>query len=183
MLVFLIGFMGAGKTTAGQLVAQKSGCIFIDLDAAIEMKTGKSINELFTVQGEEFFRRIEADTLRELEGTSKAIVAVGGGCASYGENMEWMNENGNTIYLKANLGTLFHRLMPSKKNRPLVASLTDVQLMEYIISKLPQREKHFCQAHYTVETATEQPSVLVVRILETLKKAAAHATIRRTPLP
>lgn len=173
MLVFLVGFMGAGKTTAGKLVSSKTGFSYIDLDDAVELKAGKSITTIFKDDGQEVFRQLESETLRELVDQTKTVVAVGGGCPCINDNMEWMLNNGVVIFLKAHHGTLFHRLMPTKKNRPLIAALTDVQLMEYILNQLPVREKFYSQAPYTIETATEQPSVLCHRIVEIITKVPA----------
>ncbi|MEP7264315.1 MAG: shikimate kinase [Bacteroidota bacterium] len=173
MLVFLVGFMGAGKTTAGKLVSSKTGFSYIDLDAEVELKAGKSIAGIFKDDGQDEFRHLEAATLRELCDTNKTVVAVGGGCPCINDNMEWMLNNGIVIFLKAHHGTLFHRLMPGKKNRPLIATLSDVQLMEYILNQLPIREKFYSAAQYTIETATEPPSVLCHRIVEIINKVPA----------
>jgi shikimate kinase len=170
MLIFLTGFMGSGKSTAGKLVSSKTGYTYIDLDAAIEEKEKKSITEIFNDAGQDYFRQLETEMLHSLADQKKAIVSVGGGCPCVNENIEWMNSNGKTIYLKAHHGTLFHRLMPTKKNRPLIAQLSDVQLMEYILNQLPVRDKFYSRSHFTIETATEQPSVLCHRIVEVMGK-------------
>src|SRR5690242_18459811 len=127
MLVFLVGFMGSGKTTAGRLAASQAGFSYVDLDAVIELKSGKSVTNLFRDSGQDHFRALETTTLHELEGKSKTIVAVGGGCPCVNDNMDWMLQHGFVIYLKAHHGNLFHRLMPAKTHRPLIAELTDVQ--------------------------------------------------------
>lgn len=164
MLVFLVGFMGSGKTTAGKLAAQKNNFSFIDLDAVIEIKTGKIITQLFQEKGQDYFRETETATLHELAGRTNTIVSVGGGCPCVNDNMEWMLQHGIVIYLKAHHGNLFHRLMPAKKDRPLIAGLTDVQLMEYIMNQLPVRDKFYSKAPYTIDTATEQPEELSKKI-------------------
>ncbi len=170
MLVFLIGFTGSGKSTTGKLVASKTGFSFVDLDMTIEEKTGKTITEIFNLSGQDAFRQLETENLHELKDQNKTIVSVGGGCPCIDGNMEWMINNGLVIFLKAHHGTLFHRLLPAKKNRPLIAGLTDVQLMEYILNQLPVREKFYEKATYTIETSTEQPSVMCHRIVEILSK-------------
>jgi shikimate kinase len=166
MLIFLIGFMGAGKSTAGKLAAEHLGFSFIDLDAVIELKSGKTIADIFQTEGQEFFRNLETATLHELKDKTNSIVAVGGGCPCVNENMAWMNSNGFTIYIKASHGTLFHRLMPAKKMRPLIAGLTDVQLMEYILNQMPVRDKYYSQAKASVETGAEKPLVLIQSLQE-----------------
>jgi shikimate kinase len=175
MLVFLVGFMGSGKSTSGKLVASKTGFSFVDLDHSIEEKTGQKITEIFNLSGQDEFRQLETATLHELKDQSKTIVSVGGGCPCINDNMEWMISNGIVIFIKAHHGTLFHRLLPAKKTRPLIAGLTDVQLMEYILNQLPVREKYYEKAPYTIETSTEQPSVMCHRIVEILNKHHAKS--------
>jgi shikimate kinase len=177
MLVFLVGFMGSGKTTAGKLAAALAGFSYIDLDAVIEIKTGKSVTALFKDNGQDYFRQMETETLHELSGKTKTIVSVGGGCPCVNENMNWMLQHGFVIYLKAHHGNLFHRLMPAKTHRPLIAALTDVQLMEYIMNQLPVREKFYSKANAVIETITEEPAELAGKIVtairnipETIKK-------------
>jgi shikimate kinase len=166
MLVFLTGFMGSGKTTAGRIAAMNKGFAYIDLDAVIEIKAGKSISEIFRDYGQEQFRIMETEALHEMAGRTNTIVAVGGGCPCVNDNMEWMMEHGMVIYLKAHHGILFHRLMYAKKDRPLIASLTDVQLMEYIVNQLQVREHYYSRTDHTIETASETAEVLSQRISE-----------------
>jgi shikimate kinase len=149
--VFLIGFMGAGKSTTGKLLAAALEYQFVDLDAAIELVAGKSVSGIFNEDGEKAFRRFEHDVLHQLGQRSEIVVATGGGCGADPENVNWMNQNGICIYLNAQPGVLFHRLAPQKNKRPLIAGLTDVSLMEYIMDLLSIRENSYRQAEYIVD--------------------------------
>ena len=170
MLVFLIGFMGSGKTTAGKMAAEMLGFSFIDLDHFIEEKYKKTINEIFSLEGENHFRLLEQEAIQELPKDRNLLIATGGGFPSHENNMEWLNENGETIYLKAHRGTLFSRLLHVKKNRPLIRDLSDVGLMEFIMNVLPGREIYYEKAKHRVETMNEKPMVLSTKIADLISK-------------
>ena len=165
--VFLIGFMGAGKSTTGKLLAAALEYQFVDLDAAIELVAGKSISKIFNEEGEKAFRGYEQEVLHQLGQRSEIVVATGGGCGANPENVKWMNKNGICIYLKTQAGVLFHRLAPQKSKRPLISGLTDVSLMEYIMDLLMIRETVYRQAEYIVDgekTAKEVCREMIQRI-------------------
>jgi shikimate kinase len=149
MLIFLTGFMGAGKTTAGKKLAGLLGGEFIDLDRQIEKETGLSIVELFAA-GEYKFREIESIVLRNTATHENAVISCGGGTPCFNENLSWMKEHGITVYLRMPAGALFHRLISSKQQRPLLAGKTDVELMEYIMETLREREYFYNQCHYVI---------------------------------
>ena len=151
MLVFLIGFSGSGKTTLGKALAQQLKYKFADTDSAVELLTKKTITNLFETKGEDYFRLKEQEVLHSFKAKKNCVIATGGGLPSFGDNMKWMNEHGTTIYLKLHRGILFHRLLPDKKNRPLLAQLDDVALMEFIMEKLPQRNAYYKQAKIIVD--------------------------------
>ena len=171
MPVFLIGFMGSGKTTAGKIAADELGYTFIDLDHFIEEKFKKTISELFALEGEKRFRLMEMEVMHEIQNDNSLLIATGGGFPCYENNMDWMNENGETIYLKAHRGTLYTRLLTNKKNRPLIKDLSDVALMEFIMNVLPGREVYYEKAKFQVETMTEKPIELgkIISLLITKK--------------
>lgn len=150
MLIFLIGFMGAGKTTAGKKLATLLKYQFIDLDEMIERESGSSLLELFEVS-QQHFRDIEAKVLRKIVSANNAVISVGGGAPCYHGNMDWMNLNGVTIYIRLTVGSLFHRLAPSKHKRPLIAKKNDVELMEFIITTLQDRLTFYKQAKYIIK--------------------------------
>jgi shikimate kinase len=150
MLIFLTGFMGAGKTTAGKKLASLLSYDFVDLDSRIEKETGLTVVELFQ-SGEFKFREVEALVLRNCAGLDNAVISCGGGTPCFHENLAWMKEHGITIYIQLTAGALFHRLAASKQNRPLLAGKTDVELMEYISETIKEREYFYRQCHYTVK--------------------------------
>jgi len=141
--------MGSGKTTAGRKLASMLGYTFIDIDSMIESETGRTVVEWFE-QGEPKFREIEMLVLKQTANLEDAVISTGGGTACYHENMNWMKEHGLTVYLKMSAGAVFHRLINSKTERPLLKGKTDVELMEYITESLKEREYFYSQAHYVV---------------------------------
>jgi shikimate kinase len=142
MLIYLTGFMGAGKTTVGKKLASHLKYNFIDLDQQVEKETGKSIALLFE-EGENRFRETETHILKKTLNIENTVVATGGGTPCFNDNMNWMNDNGFTVYLKLTTGSLFHRLAESKQNRPLLDGKSDVALMEFIIQALQERERFY----------------------------------------
>lgn len=99
MRIFLIGFMGCGKSTLGKKLATKLGYDFIDLDYQLEKQMGTSIGNYFAANGEEAFRKLESKTLKEFDYPINGVIATGGGTPCYFDNMDWMNSNGITIYM------------------------------------------------------------------------------------
>lgn len=148
-IIFLLGYMGCGKTTLGRAVADSSGVAFIDLDEYVEARAGMSISEIFASQGEAAFRSMEREMLRELaarEDGSPMIVACGGGTPCFGDNMELMNCLGTTVHLVAPRWRLFERLSVARAERPLIAALDDAELERFIAEKLDQRLPWYSRA-------------------------------------
>ena len=169
MLIYLTGFMGAGKSTAGKKLAGLLGYKFIDLDACIELETGLTISELFQ-SGEYKFREIESMVLRNISEVSNTVICCGGGTPCFNDNLAWMKSHGITVYIQMTTGGLFHRLAGSKSNRPLIAGKTDVELMEYIMETLKEREYFYRQCHYTVKGE----SLDVKELVELIQKGEAQ---------
>ena len=149
MRIFLTGFMGSGKTTSGRRLASRLGYDFVDLDDAIELETGLTIGELFR-ESEMRFREKEREVLLKLINLDNSVIATGGGTPCFFDNMTWMNRHGLTIYLSLTNGSLFHRLAPSKENRPLICHMGDIELMEYIMDSLVIREPYYKMSAITV---------------------------------
>src|SRR6185369_15272797 len=121
MKIFLIGFMGSGKTHWGRLLSQKLSIPFFDLDEQVTVFAGQSIVEIFTSQGEEYFRTLEKDVLYEItEGNENFVMACGGGSPCYYNNIEYMSQEGTTVWINTDFETLFHRLIGEKESRPLI---------------------------------------------------------------
>lgn len=146
MLIYLIGFSGAGKTTTGKQIASKLKFNFIDTDDFIEDKIGKSVNEIFDTEGEIKFRELEKNSVEEISTHKNTVVATGGGLPCFNNTIHLMNDTGTTVYLKVNTGILFKRLVKEKISRPLIKNLTDVEVMEFTTYHLQLREGYYNQS-------------------------------------
>lgn len=153
MKVFLIGFMGSGKTTIGKKLANYLKYEFIDLDKLIESRAGMSIVNYFELHGEEAFRSLERDVLQKDEFPENVIIATGGGAPCFGDNMEWMNKNGLVAYLSLSPKALASRLEHSKTDRPLIRHLKGDELIDFISAKLQEREVFYNKAKYVVSAS------------------------------
>lgn len=150
-IVYLIGFMGSGKSTAGRKLASALGWSFIDLDKKIEEITGKTIPEIFAERGEDHFRKVESEMLRNLQSCGNTVISAGGGTACYCDNMDHMLATGVTVYLKLTPGQLKSRLSGSQENRPLLRGLNDEAMLEFIREKLASREEWYNRAEIIID--------------------------------
>jgi len=150
-LIYIIGFMGSGKSTAGRKLAALMGWPFIDLDRKIEEVAGKTIPRIFSEDGEEYFRKIESEVLRSLDKTGRIIVSTGGGTPCHGDNMDFMLQTGLTVYLKMTPVQLSKRLLDSSVERPLLKNVPDESLPLFIEEKLSYREKWYNKAEIIVD--------------------------------
>lgn len=151
-LVFLVGYMGSGKTTLAKKLANRLGIRFTDLDQLIAAASGQSIPEYFAQQGEEAFRMLERDVLRSLDASEPTVVSVGGGTPCFHGNMQWMNEHGQTIYLQISSRALWKRLSQSDiRKRPILQGLQGEELFRFIDSKLNERKSFYMQAEYRIQ--------------------------------
>jgi len=169
MRIFLIGFMGSGKTSLGKELANKLGISFIDLDDVIEKKSGKSINNIFSEIGEEGFRKIEHECLKELISIKNTVIATGGGTPCFCNNMEFINKNGISVYIKFNKGILTSRLFKNKGNRPLLNEFASKEEFEkFIDAKLTEREKFYLESKFIIE----DKNISAKKIIEMLAGSA-----------
>ncbi|MCW3085417.1 MAG: shikimate kinase [Bacteroidetes bacterium] len=151
-ILFLIGYMGSGKSTAGKKLAAKLQVEFVDLDKFIETETGESINAIFANKGENEFRALENNALKKLINENKdRVIACGGGTPCYYGNMELMNNHGISIYLKMSADALASRLINAKDKRPLLANKNEEELRNFITEHLEKREDIYHQAQYIVK--------------------------------
>jgi shikimate kinase len=148
--VYIIGFMGSGKTTTGHKLAGMLGWPFTDLDRNIEERLGMKISDVFAVHGEPYFRKLEAEILRSLDPLSLAVISTGGGTPCFEDNMDFMLETGLTVYLKMTPAQIRSRISGTGKERPLIRDLGEMELISFISEKLAQREKWYCRAELTV---------------------------------
>jgi shikimate kinase len=166
---FLIGYMGSGKTTYGKLVGKALNLSFIDLDGYIEKKTMKTITELFDELGEDGFRKLEKESLHEVSQLKDILVATGGGTPCFSNNMEYMNANGETIYLRTSVRELRERLRMSKTKRPLIQGKDLDQLETYIAASLEKREPFYLKAKYILDTDDLNPNNIKSSFVELLE--------------
>ncbi|MEO6720030.1 MAG: shikimate kinase [Ferruginibacter sp.] len=148
--VFLVGFMGSGKTHWGRIWAANTRRSFIDLDEVIEKTAGKLIADIFETKGEDYFRKIEANALRTCATVSNTIIACGGGTPCFYDNMKWMNEHGITVYLSCTPMEVLKRVELEQEKRPLVKKLNRAELLFFIEQKLKERESYYTQAKFSV---------------------------------
>lgn len=150
--IFLLGFMGCGKSTLGKKLANKLGFQFFDLDKCIEEKVQMSITDIFKTKGEEQFRKLESEELINiLNSNDNYIVALGGGAPCFNENMDLINKSGTSIYLKYNEGILASRLINAKAERPLIANKTKEELIDFIAELLKEREQYYLKSKLVIE--------------------------------
>ncbi|HUX58666.1 MAG TPA: shikimate kinase [Bacteroidales bacterium] len=159
-IVYIIGFMGCGKSTAGRKLASHLGWSFIDLDKKIEKYSGKTISELFSEYGETYFRNIESEVLRSFKSLTNTVISTGGGTPCHDTNMDYMLESGLTIYLKLTANQLKNRLAESKGKRPLIKGLGSAELLSFIEEKLAFREKWYNRAEIIIEAISLDISIL-----------------------
>jgi len=164
MLIFLVGYMGCGKTTFGHRLATELDWQFADLDELIEERYKISIHDFFKKYGEESFRRIENMMLREQLTKHKIIVSTGGGTPCFYNNMELMNRYGVTIFLNTPVPVLVQRLLNGKRKRPLVMGLGINELTMKINQHLAQRIGYYNMAQYKISLEEQIPDLVKVRL-------------------
>jgi len=167
--VYIIGFMGSGKTTAGKKLATALGWSFVDLDNKIEEEAGKTIPELFKEYGEEYFRNTETKVLKNLKCQADTVISTGGGAPCHSDNMNFMNDTGLTIYLKLTPAQLCSRLSGSEGERPLIKNLDSENLLAFIKEKLSDRERWYTMAAITVGGIDLDISALHASVISALK--------------
>lgn len=144
--IFLIGYMGCGKTTFGRALAQAAGLAFIDLDHYIEGRHHATVRQIFDTRGEAGFRAIERDLLRETAQFEDCIIACGGGTPCFFDNIDVMNGHGTTVWLQASEEVLFSRLVRKREKRPLLAGKSDGEIRALITSQLAARTPFYSRA-------------------------------------
>lgn len=149
--IFIIGYMGAGKTTVGKALAKELNIEFYDLDWYIEARMRKTVKQIFDEQGEEGFRRIEKNMLHEVGEFENVIVSCGGGTPCFFDNMEFMNQQGETVYLKATPEVLYGHLKMGKTVRPLLLNKTQEEVQVFIKEQLQKRESFYKKAKHTLD--------------------------------
>ncbi len=172
--IFLTGYMGAGKTTLGKAFAKKQGLSFIDLDWYIEERYHKSVGELFAERGEAGFRELERAMLHEVGAFEDVVISTGGGAPCFYDNMEFMNKNGQTIFLDVRPEVLFRRLRGAKQQRPILRDKTDEELQAFIISALEARAPFYTRARYIFNADELEERWQINQAIDRLKALLAN---------
>lgn len=161
MRIFLIGFMGSGKTHVGRGLAALLNTPFIDLDDYLEEKEERSISDIFRTDGADHFRKLEKKYLYDMEQYPHAVIATGGGAPCFFDNIAWMKSKGLTIYLDTPLSILVERLKNETTHRPLLKNKTIAELNDFIEKKLLERHPYYRQADaiYQVHTAKQEVAI------------------------
>ncbi len=168
--ITLSGYMGAGKSAIGQLLAKKCSIKHFDLDELIEEREQKSISNIFKDEGEVYFRKIESKILNEyLSKDSSMVLSLGGGTPCYANNHQLLHKKDViSVFLKTSVDVLIERLRPEKHNRPLIAHLPDNELKEYINKHLFDRNYYYLQSKFIVSTDNKSEEDIAEEILKLL---------------
>ena len=162
--------MGAGKTTVGKALSKQMGLPFYDLDWYIESRMHKTVPQIFAERGEEGFRLIERNMLHEVAEFENVIISCGGGTPCFFDNMDYMNGQGDVIYLKASPEVLYKHLLMGKTERPLLKNKTPDQLISFIKEQLQIREPFYSKAKYVLDVSLmdnyEKIQISVTNILD-----------------
>ena len=145
--------MGAGKTTIGKALPKELGIIFYDLDWYIENRMRKTVSQIFAERGEEGFRKIEYNMLHEVEEFEDVIISCGGGTPCFFDNMDYLNQQGQVVYLKAEPEVLYKHLLMAKVERPLIKGKSQEELLTFISEQLERREPFYSKARYTLDVS------------------------------
>ncbi len=151
--IIFLGYMGSGKTTIGNALSKDLGIPFYDLDWYIESRMRKSVKQLFESVGEEGFRKIEHNMLHEVAEFENVIISCGGGTPCFFDNIDYLNRQGDTVYLKATPEVLFRHLKMGKTVRPLLLDKTPEEVQTFIGEQLRAREPYYARAKYTLDVS------------------------------
>lgn len=151
--IILIGYMGSGKTTVGKVLSRELNLPFYDLDWYIENRMHKSIHQIFEEKGEEGFRKIERNLLHEVAEFENVIISCGGGTPCFFDNIGYINQQGESVYLKCRADVLFAHLRMGKTIRPLLLNKTNEEVELFINEQLAQRESFYSQAKHIIDVS------------------------------
>ncbi|WP_294272773.1 shikimate kinase [uncultured Chryseobacterium sp.] len=169
MIISLVGYMGSGKSHISKILSDKLSFGLIDLDKEISKRSKLTIPEIFEKKGEIYFRKLEREVLEEILATEENIIlSLGGGTPVYYNNMEIINHNSKSIFLKASVATLSERLLKQKDKRPLIARIADDDLPEFIAKHLFERNEFYGKSQFSISTDARVPEDIVSEIIEKL---------------
>ena len=158
--IFMLGMPSSGKSTLGRQLAKELNYEFIDLDKKIELAEGKKINEIFNLEGEEYFRKVETEQLKKIDPDSKLIIATGGGTPISGNNMDFIKENGISVFLDVKPEKLQERMKNSKKNNRPLYNLESDLLMDTLTKTYENRIEVYKKADIVIEGDTDAHTIM-----------------------
>ncbi len=168
--IFLLGYMGAGKTTVGKVLSKRMNLSFIDLDYYIEGRYHKNIRDLFTEKGESAFREIEKRLLHEVSTFEDVIISTGGGTPCFFDNMDFMLQMGTTVYLKVSIEELANRLEINKHTRPVLKDRNGEELKQFIAENLEKRKSFYEKSKIIFDAEKMMTELDIEKISDDLMK-------------
>ena len=166
--IYIVGYMGAGKTTAARHLASHLGWEVVDTDALFEEKFKISVCDFFNKYDEPLYRKLESEVLKSTESLENVVISTGGGTACYFDNMEWMNQHGLTVFLRISQKAVVDRLLHAKRKRPLAEGKSEAELTEFVQRHYTSRLPYYEQAQITVK-AEDLDLEGLVRLIEKKK--------------
>ncbi len=168
--IFLIGMPSSGKSTLGRQIAKTLGYDFVDLDTRIETSEGKKVSEIFALNGEEYYRKVENQQLKKIQKDDKLVIATGGGTPCFYDGLEYIKNNGISIFLDVKPEMIVERMRVSKKNERPLFDLESENLLKEVTEKYNNRLQIYQQADITIEGDTDPESILWIIDAEFAKK-------------
>lgn len=172
MKLFLIGYMGCGKSSLGRKLAKAADMEFVDMDSLIEQREGAAVSDIFRYEGEEYFRGLERDIIDELSvSDGDMIISTGGGAPAWQDNMAKINSVGQSFYLRRTAEQIASRLSPhGRQKRPKLRGLNDEELVTFMRENMAEREPYYMQATHCIDCAERSDAELIEYILSIIKE-------------
>ena len=168
--IALVGYMGAGKTTLGKALAEDLALSFYDLDWYIQNRMHKSVSQIFDERGEESFRLIERNMLHEVAEFEDVVISCGGGTPCFFDNMQYINQQAQSVYLKCHPDTLYAHLHMGRAVRPLLLGKNTDEMKKYIATQLEEREPYYLMAKHTVDVTLMDSCLKISNMVAKLKE-------------
>lgn len=167
MKLFLVGYAGSGKSTFARHLSRRMASRYVDTDKCVEQMVGATIADIFLYEGEKYFRRAEREALESVASEEgDIIVATGGGLPTWSDNMEWMNSQGVTIYLRRSAEQILGRLSDfGRQKRPLFRGKSDEELLEFMHQQMAEREVYYAKAQIVLDCTTLSDEAAVENIV------------------
>ena len=171
MKIFLVGYMGCGKSSLGRKVAKAGNMRFVDMDSIIEEREGAAISDIFRYEGEEYFRQRERALIEEFAAEdADLVISTGGGVPTWKDNMTRINEIGYSVYLRRTAQQIASRLSPhGRQKRPKLRGLNDEELVAFMTQNMAEREPYYAQASHCIDCAACSDEELIAKILSIVK--------------